>query len=68
MENRNSLLKGVLIFAAGAVAGSILAILFAPRSGKETREQIKDVTEDTKERIGVFLKKGEELFSKKHQS
>ena len=64
MAERNHFLNGVLIFAAGVVAGSVVAVLFAPKSGKETREQIKDMTDETKEKISEFIKKGEELFSR----
>ena len=65
MENKNNLLKGVVVFSAGLVIGSVMAVLFAPKSGKETREQIKDLTEETIGKITEFIKKGEELFSKK---
>jgi len=33
--------RTVGVFALGAAAGSILALLYAPASGKETRKQIK---------------------------
>ena len=65
MENKNNFLKGLVIFTVGVAAGAVLAVLFAPKSGKETREQIKDLTEETKEKISEFVKKGEELFSKR---
>ena len=39
----------------GAIFGAIAGLLFAPKSGKETREDIKKFAQDTKE-------KGEELF------
>ncbi len=31
---------------AGAVAGGVIALLYAPKSGKETRKMIKDQTRD----------------------
>ena len=65
MEDKNGFLKGLMVFAAGAVVGSVAAVLFTPKSGKETREKIKDLTGDTKEKIEDFIKKGEELFSGK---
>lgn len=64
MEDRNHFLNGVLVFTAGVIAGSVLAVLFAPKSGKETREQIKELTDETKDKISEFMKKGKELFSK----
>ena len=56
MENKNSVLKGVVVFSAGLVIGSVLAVLFAPKSGKETREQIKELTVETKDKINDFIK------------
>jgi gas vesicle protein len=38
MKSGNSFLTGLL---TGAAIGGIIALLYAPRSGKETREQIK---------------------------
>ena len=38
MKSVNSFLTGLL---AGAAIGGIVALLYAPRSGKETREQLK---------------------------
>jgi len=35
----------------GAVAGFVSGILLAPKSGKETREDLKKATEDTKESV-----------------
>lgn len=64
MENKNNLLKGVVVFSAGLVIGSVLAVLFAPKSGKETREDIKELTEETKEKVSDFIKRGEALFKK----
>jgi gas vesicle protein len=39
MKSANSFLTGLL---TGAAIGGILALLYAPKSGKETREQIKN--------------------------
>ena len=39
MKSGNSFLTGLI---AGAALGGILALLYAPKSGKETREQIKN--------------------------
>jgi gas vesicle protein len=47
-EDRCSSVGTVLIsFLAGAAFGSGLALLFAPKSGREVREQIKDLSHDT---------------------
>lgn len=49
--------SGLLLFLAGAAVGAGLGLLFAPASGNETREKVKDWL---KERRG----KGEELLAK----
>ena len=48
MNNEESGLgKGLLIgFLTGAAVGSIIALLFAPKSGKELREDIKNKSQD----------------------
>ena len=43
---------GVLL---GGLTGAITALLFAPRSGKETREQIQTKVTDVRDRAGVKL-------------
>ncbi|MBP1751855.1 MAG: hypothetical protein H6Q57_691 [Geobacteraceae bacterium] len=46
-EERGACVGTVLItFLAGAAIGSGLALLFAPKSGREMRGQIKDLTDD----------------------
>lgn len=57
MANEDRGTTGVLLFLTGAVAGATLGLLFAPRSGKETREKLGDWLKDRRE-------KGEELLAK----
>ncbi|HYS03947.1 MAG TPA: YtxH domain-containing protein [Candidatus Dormibacteraeota bacterium] len=46
-DSRGSSTTGlVLAFLAGAVSGAVVALLTAPRSGRETRDRIKDLTRD----------------------
>lgn len=40
----------VLSFMIGALSGAALAILFAPRSGRETREMLGEKLRETQER------------------
>ena len=42
-ERNGDLLKGLII---GGLIGAVLGILYAPKSGKETREDIARKTED----------------------
>lgn len=41
----------VAFFLAGAAAGSALALLFAPKSGRETRRYISEKTEQGKDYV-----------------
>ncbi|MEO8358712.1 MAG: YtxH domain-containing protein [Vicinamibacteria bacterium] len=46
-DQENSSTSGVLLsFIVGGIAGAALAVLFAPRSGRETREMIADQVKD----------------------
>ena len=41
--------------ALGAIAGAIAGILFAPKSGRETRDEIKDTLTKVKDDVAVRL-------------
>jgi len=76
-EDRCSSSGTILIsLLAGAAIGSGLALLFAPKSGREVRGQIKDITEDTagkikeyardtQDKIKTAYNEGKELFKEK---
>ena len=53
-EKSSDLLKGLFI---GGLIGMVLGVLYAPKSGKETREDIARTTED-------LLSKGKEEYEK----
>jgi len=59
-EKDSHFVDSLLTFAAGAAAGFILGILFAPASGKETRKKIKDQAAKTTE----MAKEGYERIAK----
>ena len=60
-ENQDSHFTDTLVtFLAGAAAGFVLGILFAPASGKETRKKIKDQAFKT----GEMAKEGYEKIAK----
>jgi len=49
-DERGSAPVILLAFLLGGVVGAGLAFLFAPLSGKETRDRIKDLVEEVKEK------------------
>lgn len=66
----------LLSFVLGGLIGAAVALLVAPRSGRQTREQIKDMAEDAKERaedyydkaknqISTAMQKGAEILEQK---
>ena len=53
----------LLSFVLGELIGAALALLVAPRSGRQTREQIKDLAEDVKEKAGTYYDKAKDQIS-----
>jgi gas vesicle protein len=51
MKSGHSFLTGLLV---GAVIGGILALLYAPQSGKETREQLKKKFMELEKELEAF--------------
>jgi gas vesicle protein len=47
MHSRNRWPEAVSVFAVGVAVGAALGVLFAPRSGEETREYIADTARDS---------------------
>jgi gas vesicle protein len=51
-------------FAAGAILGAAIAILFAPKAGKETRDFLGKKADDSRESLTETSK---ELMEKSHE-
>jgi gas vesicle protein len=49
--------SSLIFFLAGAAIGAGLGVLFAPKAGKETREQIGDWLKEKREEGGDLLAK-----------
>ena len=59
--------KGVIIGASvGVLAGAIAGVLFAPQSGKETREDIAKYLHEIKEKIADELSKIGKITKEKY--
>jgi gas vesicle protein len=65
-----------LSFVVGGLIGAAVALLMAPKSGRQTREQIKDMAQDAKEKaedyygqarekISTAMQKGAEVFQQR---
>lgn len=65
-EEKSSQLATILTaFAVGAIAGAGIALLYAPGSGKETRELLARRTRELKDKIGNSVDDAKELLSEK---
>ncbi len=49
-------------FLVGGVVGAGIALLFAPKSGRELRKDIKDVAVNTRDRVAATVERGKELY------
>jgi gas vesicle protein len=51
-DERNDFGVVAASFLAGAIAGAVAALLLAPKSGRETREDLRGYTHDVGEKAG----------------
>jgi len=64
-ENGSGGADKILFFMAGAGIGAVLALLFAPKSGRETRELIARTATDSREFINSKVNEGRQLVEEK---
>ncbi len=55
---------GLFYFLAGAAVGAALGVLFAPRAGDETREQLADWMKERREKAADLLQKVKDKSSR----
>ena len=65
MSDNNSAGDKILFFMAGAGIGAVLALLFAPKSGRETRELIARTATDSREFITNKVTEGRQIVEEK---
>ena len=59
VKNEGSVLVSFLV---GGVIGAGIALLLAPKSGKELRKDIRNMATDTRDKIVETVGKGKELY------
>jgi gas vesicle protein len=67
-EDKSSFGVFLVGFLSGAALGAGLALLFAPQSGKETREKIKDVASDVKDKISDLVDDTKDFISEQKRA
>lgn len=60
MSNTSKMLTAI---AAGAAAGAIVGILFAPDKGSETRKKIQEKSSDLAGRVKSTIRRGKEKLN-----
>lgn len=64
MDQKDNMVKGLLIgFLAGSAMGAVLALLYAPKSGKELRADIRLKTGDILEDAETYARSARERAS-----
>ncbi len=75
-DYQSSSASWLLSFVLGGLVGAAVALLWAPKSGRQTREQIKDMAQDAKgkaedyygqmrDKVSTAMQKGSEMFQQK---
>ncbi len=52
----------LLPFLVGGIVGAGIALLLAPKSGRELRKDIEDIASETRDKIATTVEKGKELY------
>jgi gas vesicle protein len=71
MAEKNESTSGLTWFLVGAVCGAVVALLYAPTTGQQTRKLIVKKTDETKDALSdggkEIVEKGKELFDRGRQ-
>lgn len=58
----------MLAFMLGAVSGAVLALLFAPASGEETREYLQQKARESKDKAREAVEQGREYYARQRET
>jgi gas vesicle protein len=67
-DNNNGAGDKIVFFMAGAGIGAVLALLFAPKSGRETRDMISRTATDSREFITNKVSEGRQIVQDKSRN
>ena len=58
----------LLAFLLGAVSGAAVALLYAPATGRETREYLGEKAREGRERASVVAEKGRQVLNESRET
>jgi gas vesicle protein len=64
-RHRASTTAEVVTFSAGALVGAGLALLYAPKSGHETREKVSDMTSNAFSKMKGYGEEAQQKLNRK---
>jgi gas vesicle protein len=67
-ENNNSAGPVMMAFLLGAVAGAAVALLYAPATGEETRQRIKEKAREGREKAEAVARDGREFLQRQREN
>ena len=67
-QNNNSTGPVLMAFVLGAVAGAAVALLYAPATGEETRQRIKDKAREGREKAEAVAREGRDFLSRQREN
>lgn len=66
-ERSSQVTTVVAAFAVGTLVGAALAMLYAPASGRETRELLSRKTRELKEKVDESISEAKEMINEKKE-
>jgi gas vesicle protein len=61
-SNENSAGSVLVAFAVGALAGAVVALMYAPASGEETRRKLAEKARDGRQKLAAAVERGREVY------